>query len=519
MRGGAGSLRVAGRSESLTQTPSFRRNSTGDEASVTGALAALGSALRQSNAEKQILKQLQRQQTEKGLRPSKRAPMLPAGGSFRSRAWRVTSEPESSRVASAFSFLVLAAICISICAFCLESLPQFRSDPDRGVEDHKTFKAIEYACIAIFTVEYLVRLATCSVSAEYGVDANDFDTSGGAGRPRGFLRASYAFVMSPMNLVDLVAILPFYLELAFAGGGGAAFSVLRVLRLARVFRVLKLGKFCSSLATLVRVMINSASALYLLLFFMGLGCVLFGAAMFFAEGGTWDPNLKAYVRPTLLGDGVEETPFTSIPACFWWVMVTATTVGYGDMSPTTAWGQIVGCMTFYFGIMVLALPITIIGANYAEEYAREIDDEIDALSADVASVDADGGSSSISSSSSSIGGAAKGGAASHGFLAGTDMAKELPTEVAQALAMAHKRMAANMESTLADSRRSLMRMMDGELKQLATVLVQQQERGKHRIERISEEQQRSHGGGSASLQQQAVGGHIARSSATATGVV
>jgi hypothetical protein len=240
---------------------------------VGQALAALGSALRQSNAEKQILKQLQRQQTEKGLRPSKRAPMLPVGGSFRSRAWQVASEPESSRAASAFSFLVLAAICISICAFCLESLPQFRSDPDRGVEDHKTFKAIEYACIAIFTVEYLVRLATCSVSAEYGVDAKDFDTSGGAGRPRGFLRASYAFVMSPMNLVDLVAILPFYLELAFAGGGGAAFSVLRVLRLARVFRVLKLGKFCSSLATLVRVMVNSASALYLLLFFMGLGCV------------------------------------------------------------------------------------------------------------------------------------------------------------------------------------------------------------------------------------------------------
>ena len=240
-------------------------------------------------------------------------------------------------------------------------------------------------------------------------------------------------------------------------------------------------------------------------------CVLFGAAMFFAEGGTWDPNLKAYVRPTLLGDGVEETPFTSIPACFWWVMVTATTVGYGDMSPTTAWGQIVGCITFYFGIMVLALPITIIGANYAEEYAREIDDEIDALSADVASVDVEGGSS--------IGGAAKGPPASHGFLAGTDMAKELPTEVAQALVLAHKRMAANMESALADSRRSLLRTMDGELKQLAMVMVQQQERERHRKERISEEQQRSHGGVGASLQQQAVGGHIARSSATATGVV
>ena len=109
------------------------------------------------------------------------------------------------------------------------------------------------------------------------------------------------------------------------------------------------------------------------------------------------------------------------PACFWWVMVTATTVGYGDMSPTTPWGQLVGCATFYFGIMVLALPITIIGANYAEEYANTIDDEVAELEADVSAVDQH---------------------TPHGkhlgFLAGTQEGEKLPPAVSSALAIASR---------------------------------------------------------------------------------
>ena len=77
----------------------------------------------------------------------------------------------------------------------------------------------------------------------------------------------------------------------------------------------------------------------------------------------------SYLRPDVLGnEKAEVSPFNSIPRCFWWVVVTATTVGYGDMYPTTAGGKIIATITMIAGLLILALPITIVGANFAMEY-------------------------------------------------------------------------------------------------------------------------------------------------------
>ena len=76
-------------------------------------------------------------------------------------------------------------------------------------------------------------------------------------------------------------------------------------------------------------------------------------------------------RPDVVGLHLEITPFNTIPRSFWWVLTTTTTVGYGDLYPTTVWGKILGMVTQVVGILVLALPITVIGANFASEFARE----------------------------------------------------------------------------------------------------------------------------------------------------
>lgn len=155
-----------------------------------------------------------------------------------------------------------------------------------------------------------------------------------------------------------------------------------------------------------RVITNSAPAMYLLAFFFALGTILFGSIIFFCESGTWWPveKLVAYesdttlrirtfcatcndmamrypegvnLRQDLEGTRLEPTPFPTIIHAFWWVATTTTTVGYGDTFPTTTAGKIVGVSTMLSGILVLALPITIIGANFANEYSKSELSKID----------------------------------------------------------------------------------------------------------------------------------------------
>ena len=111
--------------------------------------------------------------------------------------------------------------------------------------------------------------------------------------------------------------------------------------------------------------------------------MLFSSCIYYAEGQQFSIDQLCtdngfpdgcYVRPSVDGYTTEVSPFVSIPFAFWWFFTTTTTVGYGDFSPTTTGGMVIAVLTAYIGIILLALPITIIGGSFSSEYEAWIDE-------------------------------------------------------------------------------------------------------------------------------------------------
>lgn len=263
-----------------------------------------------------------------------------ADGSLRTRLDLFLNDSSSSRPAFVFSIAILIMILFSIVVFCLETLPEFHED---ALRRDSVWSVMEKVVVSVFTAEYGLRLIVS--------------------------RARLRFVRDPSNVIDLVSIIPFYLELA-AGLNVTAVSVIRSLRIARVFRVFKLSRYSTGFQTLVRTIKRSVKALLLLVGLFLIGMVFFAALMYFAERGNFDAESGEWIRPGD-PDGVA-SPFQSIPRSFWWAVVTLTTVGYGiPWVPITALGQLVAVITALTGVLVLAFPIAIIGGAFAEENDKQ----------------------------------------------------------------------------------------------------------------------------------------------------
>ena len=329
---------------------------------------------------------------------------------LKQRTWQFLDEPGSSPGAAAFTFFMLAVIVFSTFTFCVETLPQYyQHETDFGDK----FFIMEAVCISLFTAELIARLLTTPDLKNYFYDR--------------------------MNAVDVVAVAPFYFELALANAAVPGLSVLRVVRLVRVFRLFKVSR--GSLTIFTETMARSAKPLYMLVFFTGIATIILSSLVYYAERGEWNDALGMWMRahvwycPVRVGPnqgpvvkdpltytldsgitepcvwidpatyaidypGVdypseamfrcpfayekdketcvltyEQSPFDSIPTSFWWCLVTMTTVGYGDVVPTQAFGQFVGGLVMIFGIVVIALPITVIGSNFATIYKSHVTSE------------------------------------------------------------------------------------------------------------------------------------------------
>ncbi len=194
------------------------------------------------------------------------------------------------------------------------------------------FQAFEAFSVTVFTIEYVARIW---VSVEHRR----------SGSRVGAAARRFEYALTPYALIDLLAILPFYLS-------AYLFLDLRFLRVFRLLRLLKLARYSPALGTLTAAIYTERRALMAALLIMLALLVFSGSAMYFIER-TAQPDT-----------------FSSIPAAMWWALATLTTVGYGDIVPITPLGKLFGSIVAILGLAMYALPIGIMASAFINEIRR-----------------------------------------------------------------------------------------------------------------------------------------------------
>lgn len=225
-------------------------------------------------------------------------------------------------ISRAIDLFIMALILANVLAVIFESVQplaaQFRS----------FFLWFEIISVLIFTVEYLLRLWSCTSDPRY----------------RSSFYGRLKFALTPLALVDLLAIAPFYLPLM-----AADFRALRAMRLLRFLRILKFGRYLEAfrlLGSVVRNKRQELAAVFTVLF----GLLIIAATLMYEAEHAAQPD-----------------KFANIPAAMWWAVVTLTTVGYGDAIPVTTLGKLLGAIIALLGIGMVALPTGILGAGFLEQ--------------------------------------------------------------------------------------------------------------------------------------------------------
>ena len=184
------------------------------------------------------------------------------------------------------------------------------------------------------------------------------------------------FVLLPTSLIDLLSFLPVLLDLAL--GAPPGLLVLRVTRFLRALRLLRATTETLSFRLVWRSLQNAAGALlHALLPTLLVVLLMFSAALFYCEGGVWETQegVPGFYRPDVTGTRRELTPFRSVVHTWWFVLVTLSTLGYGDMVPTSAVGKVVTACTIAVGIILIAVPATLVGWHFTSAFNRHSERE------------------------------------------------------------------------------------------------------------------------------------------------
>ncbi|XP_031709593.1 potassium voltage-gated channel subfamily G member 2 [Anarrhichthys ocellatus] len=318
--------------------------------------------LRKLRLRQEEYKELQRLEEEEAELTSpqscEESPQPPAGpqeevqtGGCMLRLRDMVENPQSGLPGKIFACLSVIFVAITAVTLCVSTMPDLREEEERGECSQRCYNifVLETVCVAWFSLEFTLRFIQT--------------------------QSKCMFLRTPLNVIDVVAILPYYITLIVdslsvgekpAGSGNNYLEkvglVLRVLRALRIFYVMRLARHSLGLQTLGLTVRRCTREFGLLLLFLCVAMALFSPLVFLAESE--------------LGAKQE---FTSIPGSYWWAVISMTTVGYGDMVPRSIPGQVVALSSILSGILLMAFPVTSIFHTFSRSYLELKEEQIRAL--------------------------------------------------------------------------------------------------------------------------------------------
>lgn len=241
------------------------------------------------------------------------------------RAYEVLEGTTDDKLAKSFQIFIIALISVNVLVVIIET-------EDSVLDEYGyLFTPFEVFSVIIFTAEYAGRIIVCKLNPKY----------------QNARHARLRFIFAPMMLVDLAAILPFFLPFVVVD-----LRFIRIIRLLRIFRLFKLARYSEPMRTLGDVF-KAKSGDLAVAFFILIIVLIFASSLMY--------HVEHEAQPEV---------FSSIPSSMWWGVITLTTIGYGDTYPVTIAGKAIGAGVAILGIAVYAIPTGIMASAFTEELRK-----------------------------------------------------------------------------------------------------------------------------------------------------